>query len=84
VCSTMGFFKNSLAGPGFVILNTIRGLNIIAFLDLIAASVVMLIKITLVNGFFFFEAVTHVVTIGASSKQQFSCQRPRGPTDKDE
>ena len=64
----MGLFKGSLAGPGYVILNIIRVLNIIAFLDVIAASVVMLIKITLVNGFFFFEAVTHAVTVGVSSK----------------
>jgi hypothetical protein len=60
-------FKGSLAGPGYVILNVLRGINIIAFLDLIAASIVMLIKITLNNNFFFFEAVTHVVTASLSS-----------------
>ncbi|KAH8697271.1 hypothetical protein BGW36DRAFT_378347 [Talaromyces proteolyticus] len=57
-----GLFKKSLAGPGFVILNIIRGINIIAFLDIIAASVAMLIKISINNNFFFFEAVNHVVT----------------------
>lgn len=66
-----GLFKGSLAGPGYVILNVIRAINIISFLDLIAASVVMLIKISLTNSFFFFEAVTDVVTASVSSKIPF-------------
>lgn len=60
--------RDSLAGPGYVILNAIRVMNIIALLDIIAASVVMLVKISTVNAFFFFEAVTHAVTIVISSK----------------
>lgn len=64
----MSCLKESLAGPGYVILNAIRAMNIIAFLDIIAASVVMLVKISLLNAFFFFEAVTHAVTAGVSSK----------------
>lgn len=40
----MSFFKRSLAGPGFIILNTIRVMNIIALLAVIAASWVMLVK----------------------------------------
>ena len=63
-----GVFEGSLAGPGYVILNAIRVLNIIVFLDIIAASIVMLVKIPLLNSFFFFEAVTHVVTASTSSK----------------
>lgn len=66
----MGLLKDSLAGPGYVILNIIRVLNIIVFLDIIAASVVMLVRINIVNGFFFFEAVSHVVIVGISSKQR--------------
>jgi hypothetical protein len=66
-----GLFEGSLAGPGYVILNVIRAINIIAFLDIIAASVVMLIKISLNSSFFFFEAVTHVVTASVSSKLPF-------------
>ncbi|PWY86290.1 hypothetical protein BO70DRAFT_378902 [Aspergillus heteromorphus CBS 117.55] len=62
----MAALKESLAGPGFVILNAIRVINIIVFLDLIAASVVMLIKISLLTSFFFFEAVSHVVAVGVS------------------
>ncbi|KAJ6094730.1 hypothetical protein N7467_002243 [Penicillium canescens] len=57
----MNRLRESLAGPGYVILNAIRVLNIIAFLDIIAASVVMLVKINMLNSFFFFEAVTHAV-----------------------
>lgn len=64
----MTSFKKRLAGPGYVILNGIRVINIIAFLDIIAASAVMLVQIKLLSGFFFFEAVTHVITAGVSSK----------------
>lgn len=64
------FFKGSLAGLGYVILNVLRALNIITFLDLIAASVVLLIKISLNNNFFFFEAVSHAVTTILGSKSQ--------------
>lgn len=64
----MNRLRESLAGPGYVILNAIRVLNIIAFLDIIAASVVMLVKINMLNSFFFFEAVTHAVVAIVSSK----------------
>ncbi|KAF7716660.1 Uncharacterized protein PECH_008231 [Penicillium ucsense] len=57
----MSKLQNSLAGPGYVILNAIRALNIITFLDIIASCVVMLIKIDNYNGFFFFQAVTHAI-----------------------
>ncbi|KAJ6164279.1 hypothetical protein N7470_002951 [Penicillium chermesinum] len=57
----MSKLRQSLAGPGYVILNVIRALNIIVFIDTIAACVVMLVKIKTENGFFFFEAVTHAV-----------------------
>jgi len=57
----------SLAGPGYIILNAIRALNIIGFLLVIAASVVMLIKTSTKSAFFFFDAVTHVFTALASS-----------------
>ncbi|KAK4867365.1 hypothetical protein LT330_000875 [Penicillium expansum] len=53
--------RESLAGPGYVILNVIRVLNIITFMDLIAACAVLLAKINMLNSFFFFEAVTHAV-----------------------
>lgn len=60
--------RKSLAGPGYVILNAIRVFNIVTFLDLIAACVVMLVKIDMLNSFFFFEAVTHAVVAVISSK----------------
>lgn len=60
--------RESLAGPGYVILNAIRVLNIVTFLDLIAACVVMLVKIDMLNSYFFFEAVTHAVVAVVSSK----------------
>ena len=40
----MSRLSKALAGPGYVILNVLRAINIITFLDIIAASVVMLIK----------------------------------------
>lgn len=64
----MAMLKESLAGPGYVILNTIRVLNIVVFLDLIAACVVMLVKINMLNSFFFFQAVTHAVVALVCSK----------------
>ncbi|KAJ6122500.1 hypothetical protein N7512_004965 [Penicillium capsulatum] len=57
----IGKLRESLAGPGFLILNVIRALNIIVFLDIIAACAVMLAKTNASNGFFFFQAVTHAV-----------------------
>jgi len=58
----MALSQKSMAGPGYIILNIIRALNIIGFLLVIAASVVMLIKTSTKSAFFFFDAVTHVVT----------------------
>lgn len=60
--------RSSLAGPGYVILNVIRAINIIVFLDTIAACAVILVKIKTTNGFFFFEAVTHAIVALISSK----------------
>lgn len=64
----MESLRNSLAGPGYVILNSIRVMNIIALLDIIAACAVMLAKIYIENAFFFFEAASHVVVAMVSSK----------------
>ncbi|CAD6590966.1 MAG: hypothetical protein ASARMPREDX12_005301 [Alectoria sarmentosa] len=58
----MPFFKRSLAGPGYVVLNTIRVMNIIALLSVVAASFVMLVKTFIVSKFFFFDGVSHLVT----------------------
>ncbi|KAF1811142.1 hypothetical protein P152DRAFT_80316 [Eremomyces bilateralis CBS 781.70] len=57
----MGLNSKSLAGPGYIILNVLRGMNIIALLSVVTASVVMLIKTFVVSKFFFFDAVTHVL-----------------------
>ncbi|KAE8145286.1 hypothetical protein BDV25DRAFT_133930 [Aspergillus avenaceus] len=62
----MASLRESLAGPGFVVLNAIRVLNIIALLDIIAACAVMLVKISLQSSFFFFEATSRAVTAGVS------------------
>lgn len=69
----MGKLKESLAGPGYVILNTIRAINIIVFLDIIASCVVMEVKIHMLNGFFFFQAVTHAVMALITSEYTSIC-----------
>ncbi|KAH6639401.1 hypothetical protein C7974DRAFT_130636 [Boeremia exigua] len=51
-----------LAGPGYIILNIQRGLNIIALASVVASSVVMLVKTFIVSKFFFFDATSHVIT----------------------
>lgn len=65
----MTLSSKSLAGPGYVILNGIRVMNIVGFLAVIAASAVMLVKTSVSSKFFFFDAVTHVLTAITSSKQ---------------
>ncbi len=68
----MPFFKRSLAGPGYIVLNTLRVMNIIALLSCVAASFVMLVKTFVVSKFFFFDGVTHLVTGCVSSKSSSS------------
>ncbi|KAF1347843.1 hypothetical protein BDV97DRAFT_269963, partial [Delphinella strobiligena] len=58
----MTLSPKSLAGPGYIILNAIRVMNIIGFLAVVAASVVMLVKTSTTSKFFFFDAVSHVIT----------------------
>ncbi|RMZ84708.1 hypothetical protein DV737_g904, partial [Chaetothyriales sp. CBS 132003] len=48
---------------GYVVLNVIRGLNLVALLAVMAASSVMLVKTFIVSKFFFFDAAGHVVRI---------------------
>ena len=64
----MPFFKRSLAGPGYIVLNVIRVMNIIALLSVVAASFVMLVKTFIVSKFFFFDGVSHLVTGCVSSE----------------
>lgn len=64
----MASLKESLAGPGYVILNALRVINIIVFLDMVAAHVVMLVKIDLLTSFFVFEAAGHAIAIGVCSE----------------
>ncbi|KAL9604960.1 MAG: hypothetical protein Q9219_000148 [cf. Caloplaca sp. 3 TL-2023] len=58
----MPFFKKPLAGPGYIVLNIIRAMNIISLLAVVIASFSMLVKTFIVSKFFFFDAVSHVVT----------------------
>lgn len=67
----MPFFKKPLAGPGYIILNVIRAMNIIGLFAVIVASFSMLVKTFIVSKFFFFDAVSHVITASLSSKFTF-------------
>jgi len=58
----MAFWKRSLAGPGYIILNILRIMNIISLLAVVAASSVMLVKTFVVTKFYFFDGVSHVIT----------------------
>jgi len=58
----MALSPKSLAGPGYIILNAIRVMNIIGLLAVITASVVMLVKTSVATKLFFFDAVSHVLT----------------------
>ena len=73
----MPFFKRSLAGPGYVVLNVIRVCNIICLLAVIAASAVMLVKTFIVSKFFFFDGVSHVITAALSRKSFFHDFHPK-------
>ncbi|KAA8571456.1 hypothetical protein EYC84_001456 [Monilinia fructicola] len=50
------------AGRGFLVLNVIRVFNIIALLDVVAASWIMLVMTVKTSNFFFFDGVSHFIT----------------------
>ena len=58
----MPFFKRSLAGPGYIVLNIIRVLNLITLTAVAAASFAMLVKTFNISKFFFFDGVSHLIT----------------------
>jgi hypothetical protein len=66
----MPITSKTLAGPGFIILNVIRAMNITSLLAVIAASLVMVVKTFTVSKFFFFDAATHIIAAVSASKYQ--------------
>lgn len=67
--------NKSLAGPGYVILNVLRAMNIVAMVAVIGASILMLIKTTINSNFFFFGAFTHVVVASVAGLRRSLTQR---------
>jgi len=61
------FTQKTRAGPGYIILNTIRVCNIIGLLAVITSSIVLVVKTFLGSQFFFFDGASHLVTVSASS-----------------
>jgi hypothetical protein len=51
----------SKRGPGYIILNVIRVLNIISLLTVVVASWVMLVMTVKTSNFFFFDGVSHFI-----------------------
>ncbi|MCJ1244476.1 hypothetical protein MMC30_001674 [Trapelia coarctata] len=49
-------------GRGYIILNAIRFVNLISLSLVLAASSIMIVKTFIVSKFFFFDAVSHVIT----------------------
>ena len=74
----MTLSPKSLAGPGYIVLNGIRVLNVIGLLAVITASVVMLVKTSVASKLFFFDAVSHVLTAITSSMS--CCMRQQATT----
>lgn len=62
----MTIFGKSLAGAGYVVLNVIRVMNIISLLSVIAASIIMLVRMFNTESFFFFEACANLVRASIS------------------
>lgn len=59
----MALSPKNLSGAGYIILNGIRVMNIIGFLAVVTASVVMLVKTSTATHLFFFDALSHVITL---------------------
>jgi hypothetical protein len=67
-----------LAGPGYIILNVLRGLNIIALASVVASSIVMLVKTFIVSKvrqeYIKFELQAHLFSSSSSMPQVTSSQ----------
>jgi len=57
---------SKIRGPGFIILNALRVLNIISLLLVAIASWVMLVMTVKTSNFFFFDGVSHFITSSIS------------------
>ncbi|KAI9888807.1 MAG: hypothetical protein M1814_006261 [Vezdaea aestivalis] len=54
------------SGTGYIVLNALRGLNIIALLLVVVASGIMMFKTSKKAGFFVFDQFSHVATSGVA------------------
>lgn len=65
----MGLFTltaQTLAGPGYIILNIIRAVNVIALLSVIISSIVLVVKTVMASQLYFFDGASHFVTVFVS------------------
>ncbi|TAQ91484.1 hypothetical protein B7494_g249 [Chlorociboria aeruginascens] len=56
------FPSAKMAGPGYIILNILRAMNIISLLLVAVASWVMIVTTIKTSNFFFFDGVSHFIT----------------------
>lgn len=54
-------FSESKSGPGFILLNLLRGCNIIALLLVVVGSWIMLVMTVKTSNFYFFDGADHFI-----------------------
>lgn len=52
----------TLAGPGYVLLNIVRAMNIVGLLAVITSSIVMVVKTVMTSQLYFFDGLSHIIT----------------------
>jgi len=52
----------TLAGPGYVLLNLVRVMNIVGLTAVITSSIVMVVKTVMTSKLYFFDGLSHVIT----------------------
>lgn len=56
------FSPKTLAGPGYILLNMVRVMNIVSLLAVITSSIVMVVKTVMISQLYFFDGLSHMVT----------------------
>jgi len=78
----MPFFTltpKTLAGPGYVLLNVVRAMNIVGLLAVITSSIVMVVKTVMSSQLYFFDGLSHMITAFICGMFLTDLQRPPLP-----
>lgn len=57
---------DSMLGPAWYILQTLRACNVLALLSVAMTSMIMVVKTNMITSFFVFQAISHTVTCGVA------------------